>query len=552
MCISTCPTGAITENVIFKPGPVRTDTVNTICNYCSVGCAIDLHHKNGFVMSVTGHEGQVNRDGNLCGLPKFGYQYLNDIRRIKKPLLKINGAFEEISFTEAFRLIREKIQSVSHFENAFFGGARLSNEELYMVHKIARGAAKTNNIGSFHYLGRGEGYRGNCEMNASYSDISAASAVYLLGIEINQDHPVVGFMVHNVRFMKKVPVIMVTGTSANSMSHKVDQQIVVKSYYHFIKAVNHYLLSHGLENALFLRDRVEGFDGYKAMLLREDFNTLVAASGVSREEIASFTEAYNNELNAILIFSEKETSGNTSRELFNLARITGKLGKTANGLIALKEKNNSQGVFDMGVSPHCGIGGQALSDDDYSCRLKKAWGVQEIASQETECLHGTMKDGIIRNIFIFGEDPIGCAIDPKTVGNIFTNASFRVVQDYFMTETAKEADLVLPASFPAETGGTFTNSLKIIQEFEKTMKSGPELNSLQQFAGILREFEMVTPETHREIFMEIVPLLPPEKKPGKLLMHPTKEDNDKRYYNYGCDPVEKRFREEFKIVNFKS
>ncbi|MFZ4520157.1 MAG: molybdopterin-dependent oxidoreductase [Bacteroidales bacterium] len=554
MCISTCPTGAITENVLFKPGPVKSDPVATICNYCSVGCAIELHQKNGFILGATGKKGLINQDGNLCRLPKFGYQYLNDLTRITKPLLKVNGKFEEITFEKAFQLIREKIKAVKPNENAFFGGARLSNEELYLVHKLARGAAKTNNIGSFHYLGRGEGYRSNCELNAPFAEIGGASALYLLGTEINRDHAVVGFMVQNAHHMKKTPVIMVTEKADNVMSHKVTRQIVVKSYYHFVKAVNHYLLSKGLENALFLRDRVEGFEGYKAMLLKEDFDALVTASGITSAEIATFAEAYNNEINAILVFSEKEASGNTSKELFNLARITGKLGKSANGLIALKEKNNSQGVFDMGVSPHLGIGGQDIADTEYTNRLKEKWGLTEIAGEDTECLHGILSEGSVRNLFIFGEDPIGCAIDRSSIEKVFSQATFKVVQDFFLTDSAKAADLVLPASLPVEIGGTFTNAQKVIQDFEKVLNSRISKTSLQQFAGILSEFGMNTPENPRDIFMEVITLLPGKKDHGKLLMRPTREDNNKRHYNHGCDMITMRFEEEFQssIVNHQS
>jgi predicted molibdopterin-dependent oxidoreductase YjgC len=510
-----------------------------------VGCAIELNHKSGFVMGVTGKNGLINSDANICKYPKFGYQYLNDVSRITKPMLKVDGKFEEISFEQAFSLIKEKIKSVSPFENAFFGGARLSNEELYLIHKLARAAVKTNNLGSFHYLGRGEGYRYNCDLNAPFSQIAGASAVYLLGTEINQDHAVVGFMVQNAHYLRKIPVIMVTEKAVNSMSHKVNQQLVVKSYYHFVKAVNHYLLTKGLENGLFLRDRVEGFEGYKTMLLKEDFDHLVAASGISSQEVAAFAEAYNNEINAILIFSEKEVSGNTSKELFNLARITGKLGKTANGLIALKEKNNAQGVFDMGVSPHLGIGGQELSDSGYTRRLMEKWGVEGIGVEEAECLHAMLSDGVIRHLFIFGEDPMGCAIDKAPVEKIFAHASFVVVQDYFLTETAKAADLVLPASFPVETGGTYTNSQKVIQEFDQVMKSRIEKSSLQQLAGILNEFGITANDNPHDIFMEVITLLPEKKEHGKLLMRPTKGDNNKRYYEHGCDAVTKRCNDDF-------
>ena len=207
----------------------------------------------------------------------------------------------------------------------------------------------------------------------------------------------------------------------------------------------------------------------------------------------------------------------------------------------------------MGICPHLGIGGQDLSDEAYSQRLLEKWGVAAIASDETACLHGILKEGIVRNLFIFGEDPMGCAIDRLPIEKIFAHATFKVVQDYFLTESAKAADLVLPASFPTETGGTFTSAGKVIQEFDAVLKSCLEQNSLQQLAGILKEFDISTPVNPRDIFMETISLFPAKREHGKLLMRPTKEDNNQRIYLHGCDSVTKRFEEEFaKIKNQKS
>ncbi len=546
LCISTCPTGAITENVPFKPGPIRFDTAATICPYCSVGCSLEMHHKNGFVLGVSGKKGLVNSDGNICRSGRFGYRFMNDMNRIKRPLKKIGGRFVEISFEEAFREIAAKIRSVEPGENAFFGGARLSNEELYMVQKLARAAAATPHVGSFHYLGRGEGYRANCELNASPEEIREAGALYLFGTEINEQHPVIGFMVQNARFTRKTPVIMVTEKPSTAMAPKVDRLLVVKSYYHFVRAVNHALLSGGMENSLFLRDRTEGLEAYKASLLKVSFDDLVNESGLSAGEIREFAEAYNREMHAILIFSEKEVSGNTSKELFNLAMLSGKLGKSASGLIAMKEKNNSQGVFDMGVSPHFGIGGQELSDPDYTGRVKNAWKVEAIAPAVTECLHGALAEGRFRNLFVFGEDPVGCAIDRKQIEETFARATFRVVQDYFMTPTAEAADIVLPASLPAETGGTFTNAQKVIQEFGPALQSPAGMTSLQQMAAILNEFGIAASGDPRAIFLEVVGLLPPKDPCKKLTLKTTEEDNPRRYYRFGCDAVERLFGEEYR------
>jgi formate dehydrogenase major subunit len=74
-----------------SPARLKTEAVETICNFCSIGCKIQLHHRNGFVMRVTGANGLVNKDGNLCRYPKFGYNFMNDRSRLTQPMLKVNG-----------------------------------------------------------------------------------------------------------------------------------------------------------------------------------------------------------------------------------------------------------------------------------------------------------------------------------------------------------------------------------------------------------------------------------------------------------------------------
>jgi len=545
MCISTCPTGAITENVIFKPGPVKTTVVESVCTYCSVGCAINLHVLNGFVFGLSGRKGLVNTDGNICRYAKFGYNYMNATSRITKPMLKVNGKFEEISFDKAFSLIKEKISSVMPDQNAFLGGARLTNEEMYMIHKLARLAVKTNNAGSFHYLGRGESYRKNCENNVPFGELKNASLICFIGTEINRDHAVAGFMAQNAHHLKKIDQVLVTVKENNSLSHKMNQELKIKSYYHFVKAMNHYILSKGLENGLFLGDRVEGLVEYKKQLLALDFNDLLTEAGISAKELGSFAEMYNKEMNAVILFSEKEISGAASKELFNLAMITGKLGKTASGLISIREKNNSQGLFDMGLSLHYGIGGQSLNDAEYLARLSEKWKTSEFPSAGEECLHSQLQDGKVKNLFIFGEDPLGCALDKGSADSMFKGTEFVVVQDYFMTETAAQADLILPASLPAESGGSFTNSQKVIQQFQAGMKPKVELTSLQQMAGLLAAFGHHVNSNPIDVFMEVVSLFPEKNGEDKLQLQITGKDNHQRKYLYGCDAVTKMFEQEF-------
>lgn len=546
MCISTCPTGAITENVPFKPAPVKWDSFKTICNYCSIGCEINIHHKSQFVLRVTGSEGHVNSDGNICRYARFGYRYLNDKNRLLMPLLRKKGRLEEVSFKEAFEVIKNRIAAVSPDENAFFAGARLSNEELYLVQKLARSAAGTNNVGSFHYSGDCSGYMHGSFACTPLDQLNGASRIYLLGSEINTDNAVPGFTVNRLRQVNGVPVELVTTCSSSSMEHKVDKVWRLKSYYHFVKALNHYYLDRGMENSLFINDNSTGFEDYKSELLKEDFITLLESSGFCCKKcFGEFADRYNREMNAILIFSEKEVSANTSVELHNLAIITGKAGKTSMGLISLKEKNNSQGLFDMGVSGNVLPGATKPGNREVSEHLRDIWDIGALPAINGQSTVEMLQSGTLKNIFVFGEDPLGCATDRKIVEKWLDNADFIMVQDYFLSDTAAMADLVMPASLPYETGGTYTNTGKIIQQFEKNSEPAVEFAGYSQLLELLRSFGKEKSSSLEDIRTEIFSILSLSVERKGYDLRITAEDNYQRLFSHGCDYLVKRFDEEF-------
>jgi predicted molibdopterin-dependent oxidoreductase YjgC len=301
-----------------------------------------------------------------------------------------------------------------------------------------------------------------------------------------------------------------------------------------------------LENQLFLKDNCEGFEAYKTNLLKERFDDIYKKAGVSnKESFEKFALNYNNEMNAIILFSEKEVSANTSFELFNLAMITGKLGKTSSGLISLKEKNNSQGLFDMGICTKLGVGGVPVDNKELVEKMKSKWGIKDVLAATGLKLKDQLESGKLKNIFIFGEDPIGCAIDSKAVSKWFTMAEFTVVQDYFITETAKTADLILPASFPFESGGTYSNTQKVLQKFEKQIESNIEYNSCEQLIKLNEKFGFKGLNDVVDVMMEAINMLPQEEENKKHVFRNTDNDNPNKLFEYGCDYIVKYFEDGF-------
>jgi formate dehydrogenase major subunit len=532
MCIDTCPTGAINENKPFKPGPFVTEKIETVCNYCSLGCGVTLHHKGGYFIKSEGRKTPANPDGNICKYAKFGYKYLNDASRITEPMIKKNGEWKEVSYGEAYDLITQKIKSVNPEENSFMAGGRLTNEELFLASKLARQAVKTNNVSSFLYHGRECSMRYNWFANVQFEDIDKAGAIYFIGCEIDKDNAVLGFRINSLKQDKDIKLVNIHKTDDSSMNHKCNCSAKVDSYYNFLRAMNYIVVKDNLINKLFIDGNTEGFGEYKESLLKSDLSELIKKSGLTEEKIRKIIRHYNEEQNAVIIFNEKNLSSSAIKEIFNLALLTGKLGKTASGVIALKEKNNAQGLFDMGIT--------CCLENEIKATMKKEWGFEAAECNKT---HGNIK-----NLFIFGEDPAGCSDKAKEVSDMLKGISFKVVSDYFMTETAKLADVILPASFPIETGGSFTNAQKKIAVFEPSRKPETELFKDQLVSIINKLGIKAAYSSNEDILSEAVRIMGGGLSgcdDCKYEFETTKDECDRSGLKHGGDIIIKMADDEF-------
>ncbi|MEZ5198942.1 MAG: molybdopterin-dependent oxidoreductase [Bacteroidales bacterium] len=177
--------------------------------------------------------------------------------------------------------------------------------------------------------------------------------------------------------------------------------------------------------------------------------------------------------------------------------------------------------------------------------MTKTWGVKELPKTLNENQYNSLENGLLKNIFIFGEDPLGCAQNKVKVSGWLSVADFVLVQDYFMTETAKVADLILPASFPVEIGGSFTNTQKTIQVFEAEIPSKVENDSIVQLSMLLKKFGLKGFKTSKDVMNEIISMLSAELPESNRTFVYTEGQDCNRMFNYGCDVIVKRFEENF-------
>lgn len=519
------------DNEFIRQG---STTFNTICNLCSVGCTLEVTLDNGTIIEVKGAKGLINEQAEFCSLPQKSYKSVSNYSRVTTPLLRKESELIPVSWEEAFKVLNGKITNGDPENKSFFAGARLTNEEQFLIMKLSRACANSNDIGSFHYLGRGTGYTRLSRANIPFAELVESKKIYILGAEVFRDNPVAGNFISTVQGNYNIPVISVSNNTASELITKSNTAIIIKSYFHFVKAVNYFIVANELEDHDYIKNLVQNFEDYKQKLLACNFAELCEEAGVTSETIQNFATEFRNEMHAVIVFSENELSGHACGEIFNLAMLTGKHGRTGAGLMLLKENNNSHGLHDMGVMWNLGPGATPWDDPFQRSTVEFTWRSKELPTQRGYTLH-KLRDTGYDSLFIFGEDPVGCALEPDEVKSLLSKSNFIMVQDYFLTATAQIADIVLPASFPFETGGTFTNSQRVIQKVSKKANSPLLYDSWKQLEELLSRNGFARYESIDDITFEIASLLPKFCTSSKLLFRINEEDNYNPVFRSGCD-----------------
>ena len=508
--------------------------VKTICQYCSAGCSITLNIDEKTDPIINGNTGIVNTDGFVCQRSLDGYRYLNHPNRLTEPLLRTSLGFRKISFEEACLLIEENIKEVEPDENMFFAGARLSNEELYLVQKIARAGVGTNNLSSFHYLGRGDGYLHNSKSNIPVSEISSTQVVYIIGDTLPAASPFTWSLVQQAKKEENIKIVWIAQTGTGEISNVADEKIMVHSIYSFLKLINHHLIESGQADKMFTDEICLDYIPYKESILSENKELLLQNTGIGISDLEAFLTPVLSSLKALFIFTEEELSGNACREVHNLAMLTGKMGRIADGIIAIKESANSQGLTDMGIHPCYGQGGVEIEDEDLRLKMDSIWGIKKLPANSTDDLESILSSKP-KNLFIFGEDPLGDALKNKEmIASYISNAGFSVVQDFYMTPTAELAELVIPATYLFENGGTYTNTQKIIQQVNIQRNTELEMTGFELLANVATRLGLSEMKTPAEALLESVMLFPAACSHKRPRFVYSNEDNNNRIFRNGA------------------
>ncbi|NQT57047.1 MAG: molybdopterin-dependent oxidoreductase, partial [Desulfobacteraceae bacterium] len=237
-----------------------------------------------------------------------------------------------------------------------------------------------------------------------------------------------------------------------------------------LNGLMHIILKEGWEAKEFIKDRTENFEQLKEVVAKYTPERVAEITGVDNESLRKAAEIYASSKKAMIVYAmgitQHITGTDNVKSCANLAMLTGHVGYSSTGVNPLRGQNNVQGACDMGALPNVYTGYQTVTAPNTREKFEKEWGVNDLNDKigltVTEMIDAA-EIGQIKALYIMGENPVVSDADARHVARALKRLDFLVVQDIFMTETARLAHVVLPAASFAEKTGTFTNTERRVQ-----------------------------------------------------------------------------------------
>jgi formate dehydrogenase (NADP+) alpha subunit len=256
-------------------------------------------------------------------------------------------------------------------------------------------------------------------------------------------------------------------------------QINVGSDIALINAFIRVILEERLFNPTFIEQFTVDFEKLRKQVDLYTPEYAATITGVKAEDIIATAREYATSNGSMIAYTlgitEHHCGVNNVFDIANLALLTGNIGKQGAGIMPLRGQNNVQGAGDMGCLPNQLTGALSLANDEFRSRFEKEWNVvlnPQAGDTQTRTFD-RLEMGELKALYVIGENPILADVHMNHTKEIFKKLDLLIVQDIFLTETAKLADVVLPARSWGEVDGTYTNTDRRIQRVRKAVEAHP-------------------------------------------------------------------------------
>ena len=501
-CIDVCPVGALTETAYKWERPARVE--QSVCAECPVGCTMtyEVNHWERVVRAVPELNAPANM-GQACFKGKFGFEYVNDKRRIRKPLVRRDGELQEASWEEAIAAAAEGLAPHKGAAFALMANPRNTNEELYAAQKFARAVMGSNSVdvASNDRPGIVEGLQdvfGYFAGTMNIQELADSAAVMVVSANLTEEQNVVGVPIKRAVRAGTQRLIVVDSREVELTRYA---SLWLRPYPGtdpvLLGGILRCIVDNGLADMEFVNERAEGWDDLVACLGPFTPEAVAAETGVPASSIEQAARLYAEASSAALLFGGDSSIGGTRRTLSRmvaaLAVATGNVGRHGAGVMPLYQGANAQGAWDMGVWS-AALPGHNLIQEAPEAReaLGALWGAPPPPEHGSGNRHmfDRAREGGIKAMVMLGDH---VHYEDGTLGDVtggLDALEFLVATSAFPSVVTERADVVFPAEVWAEKTGTYTNVERRVQPLRKVAKnkrvdSRSDLDVLCAIAGAM-------------------------------------------------------------------
>ncbi len=448
----------------------------TTCTFCGVGCGIYLETQGNDVTGAYPSMSHPANEGRICVRGWNVHEVASAQDRLRYPLIKREGKFEQVSWDEAYSYIAERLSQIKSQYGpdaiGFLNSGRCSNEETYLLQKLGRTIIGTNNVDHGTGIHRHNSIEvlqdqlGIPASTNSIADIAKTDVILINGVDLAKQLPTIGGWVIRARLAGAKVIVI------DPRKHRIAEhadyflQLRPGSDTLLYGAMAKVIIDRGLMDLDFIKAHCQDWDAFRENINAYDVLYAAEQCGVDAQLIEQAAVAFASAGKAMILYSTGvEARGASSVEsIANLALLTGNIGKEGAGVMSLTEQNNLQGICDMGMLPNLLPGyGKVESAEDRS-RLESLWGCKlpETEGATARAMLTVLAGDKLKALWLDRHDAVitGVYCNAKAA---LAKLDFIVMQQLFMTETAELADVILPLNAFGEETVTFTSTERRIQ-----------------------------------------------------------------------------------------
>ena len=459
--------------------------VPTVCPYCGCGCGLYVVVEEGVAKNIEYMEAHPVCQGALCPKGNAALEVVYHPERLRYPMKRENDSWKRISWDEAIALVATRFKQVYDVHGAdalaFLASAKCTNEENYLLQKLAR-LIGTNNVDHCARLCHASTVTGliatlgSGAMTNPIPDLVNSKCIFIIGSNLAENHPIISRWIWDAKDQGAKVIVADPRYTPTAWMADIFLQLKPGTDIALINGIMHIIVKEKLYQQDFISRRTTGFEQIQELVAKYDAATVEKITGVPSHLFQEAARLYAKAKAAAIVYCmgiTQHTCGHGNVvDCADLALLCVQVGRPGTGVLPLRGQNNVQGACDMGALATFLPGYVSVADESGRGKIARLWGQEHLPSKPGLTVVEMMNaigEGKIKGMYIMGENPVISDPNSRHVEEALSNVDFLVVQDIFLSETARLADIVLPAAGWVEKEGSLTATERRVQWMSKAI-----------------------------------------------------------------------------------